>query len=111
MKPRIFTKLFFAFLIITAVCTLLLDYGVRNAWRLNLTHEIERGVESNVRQFALAVEKLGQAKPLHSSPELDELAKQHATAMGGRATVIDLHGVVLADSEADPAKMENHAHR
>ena len=111
MRPRIFTKLFFAFLLITAVSTLLLDYGVRNAWRQNLTHEIQSGVESNARQFALSVEQLGGTKPLHPSTELSVMGKRHAIAMGGRATVIDSLGNVLADSEADPVTMENHAHR
>jgi two-component system phosphate regulon sensor histidine kinase PhoR len=32
-------------------------------------------------------------------------------ATGARATVIDRTGEVLADSQADPATMENHAHR
>ena len=36
---------------------------------------------------------------------------QAARAAGARVTVIDSAGNVLADSEADPAKMENHATR
>jgi two-component system phosphate regulon sensor histidine kinase PhoR len=34
-----------------------------------------------------------------------------AQAAGGRLTVVAADGRVLADSEADPARMENHAHR
>ena len=36
---------------------------------------------------------------------------QAARAADARVTVIDSTGKVLADSEADPAKMENHATR
>ena len=36
---------------------------------------------------------------------------EESQAAGARATIIDLQGKVLADSEAEPASMENHAQR
>jgi len=42
---------------------------------------------------------------------LSDIAAQEGQAAGARATVIDPTGKVLADSEADPGTMENHAHR
>jgi two-component system phosphate regulon sensor histidine kinase PhoR len=43
--------------------------------------------------------------------ELDILVKQLGKSINTRITVINLEGVVLADSEKDPAEMENHKNR
>jgi two-component system phosphate regulon sensor histidine kinase PhoR len=42
---------------------------------------------------------------------LADIAAQEGLAAGARATVIDASGKVLADSESDPAQMENHGKR
>ena len=42
---------------------------------------------------------------------LADISSQEGQAAGARATVIDPTGNVLADSEADPGTMENHANR
>ena len=49
--------------------------------------------------------------PAHLSDSLNQITAQAASAAGARITVIDSSGKVLADSEADPGKMENHATR
>jgi two-component system phosphate regulon sensor histidine kinase PhoR len=46
-----------------------------------------------------------------STHSLAEIAAQEGQAAGARATIIDASGKVLADSEADPSGMENHANR
>jgi two-component system, OmpR family, phosphate regulon sensor histidine kinase PhoR len=46
-----------------------------------------------------------------SHDSLGQIAKETASQANERATVIDSDGKVLADSEADPATMENHAGR
>ncbi|HWR40168.1 MAG TPA: ATP-binding protein [Patescibacteria group bacterium] len=46
-----------------------------------------------------------------SKAEIDEKIKNLATQLDLRITIIDLHGTVLADSEANPALMENHSDR
>ncbi len=45
------------------------------------------------------------------SPELEALARRMARDGRDRITLIDARGVVLADSEEDPARMENHSQR
>lgn len=42
---------------------------------------------------------------------LDTHVRQWATLSGSRVTVVGLDGVVLEDSEVDPANMENHLYR
>jgi two-component system phosphate regulon sensor histidine kinase PhoR len=42
---------------------------------------------------------------------LADIAAEEGQAAGARATIIDASGKVLADSESNPAQMENHAER
>jgi two-component system phosphate regulon sensor histidine kinase PhoR len=42
---------------------------------------------------------------------LSQIANETAAATGARATIIERTGKVLADSDANPETMENHAHR
>src|SRR5579862_26351 len=111
MRPRLFIKLLCAFLLVTAAGTILLDFGVRNAWRAGLTQEIRRTVETNARQLALSVDRFDGGNAVHGSAELSAMVMQHSQASQARVTVIDDKGVPLADSEADPLKMENHTTR
>jgi len=104
VRSRIFLKLFLAALFIIAACTVTLDVLIRHAWEGMLRGEIETSLREKTRMFATRVE---------SSPpaSLSEITVQAARAADARVTVIDSTGKVLSDSEADPAKMENHATR
>ena len=104
MKNRIFFKLLAAFLIAIAATAVTLDLMLGSAWEASLRTEIERSLTQKTLLFAHRVETArGQS--------LTEIAAEEAQAAGARATVIDASGKVLADSESDPAKMENHATR
>lgn len=108
MRHQVFFKLLAAFLAVVLTATLALDFAVRRYWRESLTNEVRRSLLTNTRQFALDVQELG----LDTAPiTLENLAKRHAKAAQVRATIIRASGVVLADSEADPGRMENHATR
>ncbi len=104
MRSRIFLKLFLAALVIIAACTLTLDVLIRHSWENMLRGEIETSLRQKTQMFASRVE---------SSPpsSLSEITTQAARAADARVTVIDSSGKVLADSEADAAKMENHSTR
>ena len=71
---------------------------------MTLRDQIERNLKQKTLMFAQRVETDRQ----HS---LADITAQEGQAAGARATVIDPTGKVLADSEADPSTMENHAHR
>ncbi len=104
MRSRIFLKLFLAALLIVAACTLTLYVLLEHAWEGMLRSEIETSLRQKTAMFASRVE--------NSSPaSLGEITMQAARAADARVTVIDSTGKVLADSEADQAKMENHATR
>src|SRR5579871_3030824 len=77
---------------------------IGNAWEASLRAEIERNLTQKTLLFAYRV----QTDRTHS---LSEIASQEGSAAGARATIIDASGKVLADSEANPTNMENHATR
>jgi two-component system phosphate regulon sensor histidine kinase PhoR len=69
-----------------------------------LRTEIERNLTQKTLLFAHRVET-------DRNHTLAEIAAQEGIAAGARATVIDGSGRVLADSESNPATMDNHASR
>ena len=104
MKSRIFLKLFLAALIVIVVCTITMDVLIRHAWEGMLRREIE----TSLREKTLMLASRAQGA---SPASLAQIAADASRATGARITVIDSTGNVLADSEAQPEKMENHATR
>jgi two-component system phosphate regulon sensor histidine kinase PhoR len=104
VRSRIFLKLFLAALLIIAVCTFTLDVLIRHAWEGMLRSEIETSLRQETQMFA---SRIAGSPPA----SLSEITVQAARAADARITVIDSTGKVLADSEAAPATMENHATR
>jgi len=104
MKNRIFFKLLAVFLIVIATTAAILDVMIGSAWEASLRTEIERNLTQKTLLFAHRVET-------DRTHTLTEIAAQESLAAGARATVIDGSGKVLADSESNPATMENHATR
>jgi two-component system phosphate regulon sensor histidine kinase PhoR len=104
MKNRIFFKLLTVFLIVIAAIALILDVMIGGAWEASLRAEIERNLTQKTLLFAHRVE-------IDRTHNLVEIAAQEGQAAGARATIIDASGKVLADSEGNPATMENHAAR
>ena len=104
MKSRIFLKLFAAALVLIAACTLTMNVLIRRAWEGMLRSEAESSLREKTLMFASQV----ASAPRDS---LQEITRQAARESNERATVIDSTGRVLADSEVDPATMDNHAAR
>ena len=104
MKSRIFVKLFLAGLVVIATCTLALDLVISRAWEGMLRSELQTSLQEETQLFALRVADTPPSK-------LPMVVRSAAQAAGARITVIDSAGKVLADSEANPDQMENHATR
>ena len=104
MRKRIFLKLLVIFALVIAATTLAFDLSIQGAWENSLRSEIERNLTEKTLMFAHRVNS-------DRTHDLQNIASQEAQAAGARATVIDADGKVLADSEANAASMENHAHR
>src|SRR5882724_6647821 len=92
------------FALVIGVTAITLQVTVRKFWEPTLREQIERNLKQKTLMFAQRVETDRQ----HA---LVDIAAQEGQAAGARATVIDSSGKVLADSEADPRTMENHAQR
>ena len=111
MRNRIFVKLMVAFALVILAATVTLDVSIRHAW----DESLRQGIERNLRQKTLMLaNRVNSALALSTSStrqSLSELASQEAQAAGARATIIDSQGKVLADSEADPAALENQSTR
>ena len=104
MSSRIFLKALGAFVSVIAVATLTLDFSIRHTWENSLHSDIERLLVQNAQGFALRIQNDHQ----HS---LQQMADEEARITETRATIITRDGTVLADSQADPKTMENHAGR
>jgi two-component system phosphate regulon sensor histidine kinase PhoR len=90
--------------IVVLVTAVTMDITLRRIWESSLRDEIRRELTAKTRLFANRVE-------IDRPHSLQDIAAQEAQAAGARATIIDPTGTVLADSEADPATMENHRTR
>jgi two-component system phosphate regulon sensor histidine kinase PhoR len=104
VRNRIFLKAIGAFVVVIAAATLTLDISIRHTWENAVRSDIERLLVQNTQAFALRVENDHQ----HS---LQQMAAEEAGITETRVTIIARDGLVLADSEADPKTMENHAGR
>jgi two-component system phosphate regulon sensor histidine kinase PhoR len=104
VRNRIFLKAMAAFVAVIAAATLTLDISIRNTWENSLRSDIERLLVQNAQGFALRVAN-------DHEHTLQQMAEEEARITETRTTIIGHDGVVLADTEADPKTMENHAGR
>ncbi|HKW19352.1 MAG TPA: ATP-binding protein [Terriglobales bacterium] len=105
MTKRVFLKLLVLIIVVVGVSTAAFDLFVRRTWEASLESEINQNLEDKVRMFAARSNREAGTIPFQ------QLANEEAAASRARATIIDRSGKVLADSEGNPADMENHATR
>ena len=104
MRNRIFLKLMAAFLVVIVAAAVTFDVMLGGAWQASLRTEIERNLTQKTQLLGHRVE----TDRVHT---LADIAAQEGQSAGARVTIIDPTGKVLADSEANPANMENNATR
>jgi two-component system, OmpR family, phosphate regulon sensor histidine kinase PhoR len=106
-RSRMFWRLFLAFgVLILGVVGLL---GVVLACRVERHHQ--RQVDEKLHTRALLVREVFRGGPLAGEARLQERVQHIGREIGTRVTLIARDGRVLADSEEEPARMENHADR
>ena len=104
MRTRIFGKLVVAAVVVIAVATATMDVAIRTSWEGSLRRQITLALTQKTSLFANHVSDVARS-------DLQQLVVGDAQAAGARGTVITSEGKVLADSEANPPEMENHATR
>ncbi len=108
MKRSIFFKVFATYallLLLFAALFLLISFRtIRSHYLQTLRHNLEN-LSQVLRPSVLS---FLEEKKL---TELDAFLKNQGKAIKTRLTVVDSEGVVLGDSEEDPAQMENHRFR
>ncbi len=104
MTGRIFLKLIFTVLSILIVALVAVDYLASRVTEKTYIDTLTSDMASTGRVLGV----MFKGDP-HSLPaaEFQKVARE----LGGRLTLIAPDGRVIRDSEADPAKMENHASR
>jgi two-component system phosphate regulon sensor histidine kinase PhoR len=99
-------KVVFPFIVLTTAIFLALSIYLSNlisqvyeeAWRTNLVGETQL--------LAVELEPLFGAQA--TADQFAQLAQEYAAHLDRRVTIIQVNGVVLADTGADPRSMENH---
>jgi two-component system, OmpR family, phosphate regulon sensor histidine kinase PhoR len=95
----VFAILFSAFLVLIACSAVSIGYRVHRHWENVLSAEIARNLTQKAQMFAAAVNSERQ-RPI------GELTSQFGQQAGARATVIDVNGKVVADSQIAVASLE-----
>jgi two-component system phosphate regulon sensor histidine kinase PhoR len=102
-----FRRLFLPYLLV--ICAATGAVGFFAARTVHATY-LDRQTEALDENLRLVSDMI--AGQLSSSSEgLDNRIKKMGAVIGNRITIMRADGVVVADSEADPAKMENHRQR
>jgi two-component system phosphate regulon sensor histidine kinase PhoR len=100
----IFRKLLGSAFILIALTLAVSDFYLT---RYTSRHEVQ-DVEQRLSGMALVLREEPQSLPL---AQIEGWATRASASAQCRVTVVDPQGVVLADSEQDPQRMENHANR
>jgi two-component system phosphate regulon sensor histidine kinase PhoR len=105
---KIFFKIFGGYVfLIAAISLLILAFSlspIRNHYQETLAQELENLGRALSHDVIIYLEK-------NQNQELDAYLKKIGKEIHARVTVIDPQGLVLADTEKDPATMENHRYR
>ncbi|ODS33284.1 MAG: two-component sensor kinase [Candidatus Scalindua rubra] len=108
MKKSIFVKVFGGYLLIVLV---ILSITFFLSFRVIRHHYIDT-LTGNLKNLCFTLKlKISPLLENNRIEELDTLIKKLGRQIETRITVISTEGVVFADSEKDPALMENHKNR
>ena len=107
-RKRLVWQLFPSYLLVTLLSLLALTWHVTTSWRRFYLEQ----TAADLKTRALLVETRLQGRlATGKGGEIDRICKELGRLTGTRLTVILPSGQVLGDSEAEPARMENHSDR
>jgi two-component system phosphate regulon sensor histidine kinase PhoR len=103
-----FRRLFLPYLLLIIASTGAVGFF---AARTVYSSYLDRQTESLRENLRLVSHSLAPLLSSGKTSAIDAQVKKMGAAIGNRVTIMRDDGVVIGDSEADPAKMENHRHR
>jgi two-component system phosphate regulon sensor histidine kinase PhoR len=103
MRLRLFAILFASFLVMIAIIAACLALTMRS-WQNALQSEIQRDLTQKARMFASAVDH-------DHTRNIAILTAQEGQDAGARATVIDMNGKVIADSQVRVSELNDEGRR
>jgi two-component system phosphate regulon sensor histidine kinase PhoR len=106
-RKRLIWQLFPSYLLITLVSLLAVTWYASRSWRQFYLTQTAGDLETRAR----LVETHIRGKLAAGGPPIDKLCKELGRLTATRFTVILPTGAVVADTEEDPARMDNHGDR
>lgn len=108
MRKRLFYRIFAGLVSVSLLAVLIFAFYTLRVLRADSSDALTRRLRDIASSAKVAVAPLAS---MGRSAGLDMAARNIGQGTGTRITVIDARGLVLADSEEDPTRMENHASR
>ncbi len=104
MTGRVFTKLFFSFVVVLFLGMVVLDFSLRQVMEQSLRAQAEESLVGEARLLAAHISPSGPASLDAQSLDpqsLQRLARLDADATGAEVTIFDAHGQLIASSQAN----------
>jgi two-component system phosphate regulon sensor histidine kinase PhoR len=105
-----FRRLFLPYLLLICAATAVVGFFAARTIHESYVERQTEALRENLRLVSHSIGPQIASGPLDPA-QFQEQIKKMGSVIGNRITVMRGDGVVIADSEADPAKMENHLHR
>src|SRR5579862_5951811 len=96
MTGRVFTKLFFSFVLVLAIGTAILDFSLGGVVEDSLREQLAQSLAGKARLLAHEANTTGH-------PQLQQLAERGESDAGAQVAFFTRAGAVLASSEPQPA--------
>src|SRR6201987_3316008 len=96
MTGRVFTKLFFSFVLVLAIGTAILDFSLGGVVEDSLRDQLAQSLAGKARLLTREASAANQ-------PQLQQLAERGETDAGAQVTFFNRAGAVLAASAPEPA--------
>ncbi|HEY3373704.1 MAG TPA: ATP-binding protein [Candidatus Aquicultor sp.] len=106
---RINNKLVISYTLLTALCLFIISAIIRFEVQSSYTQTFKNQLISEANTVKVAVDSLSAGR--FASDQTNDLVQKLSRQMNARITLITRNGVVVADTEANPKTMGNHAKR